>query len=194
MFVFETTYSLSLFCPLCVSLSASFWEFFSLSFFLSFFLPSSVCLIAAIMNCKLWVIDGQAFQSIMLTSGLLRISQSLDLLRRSSPLVTTLTLSQTHLFHSNSPTSYCHSPYRRIHGVLVNVDAANQSLWHDESHLCLVWFVCSESFFRSLPEDALVKVSDALEEVRHLDCNTTSLICDPAGLRHDWSISTQTVL
>ncbi|XP_031425797.1 cGMP-dependent protein kinase 1-like [Clupea harengus] len=60
------------------------------------------------MNCKLWVIDGQAFQSIMLTSGLLRISQSLDLLR-------------------------------------------------------------SESFFRSLPEDALVKVSDALEECQYSD-------------------------
>ncbi|XP_041955741.1 cGMP-dependent protein kinase 1 isoform X2 [Alosa alosa] len=60
----------------------------------------------SVMNCKLWVIDRLSFQSIMLKSGLLRISQSLDLLR-------------------------------------------------------------SAPFFRSLPEDALIKASDALEECHY---------------------------
>ncbi|XP_041955737.1 cGMP-dependent protein kinase 1 isoform X1 [Alosa sapidissima] len=62
--------------------------------------------VTAVMNCKLWVIDRLSFQSIMLKSGLLRISQSLDLLR-------------------------------------------------------------SAPFFRSLPEDALIKASDALEECHY---------------------------
>ncbi|KAL2091920.1 hypothetical protein ACEWY4_011718 [Coilia grayii] len=37
--------------------------------------------LTAVINCKLWVIDRQSFQSIMLTSGHRRISQALDLLR-----------------------------------------------------------------------------------------------------------------
>uniref|UniRef100_A0A8C3ZKM9 Cyclic nucleotide-binding domain-containing protein n=1 Tax=Denticeps clupeoides TaxID=299321 RepID=A0A8C3ZKM9_9TELE len=41
--------------------------------------------VKALMNIRLWAIDRQSFRAIMLKSGLLRISQSLELLRRSSP-------------------------------------------------------------------------------------------------------------
>uniref|UniRef100_A0A8C3ZKH2 Cyclic nucleotide-binding domain-containing protein n=1 Tax=Denticeps clupeoides TaxID=299321 RepID=A0A8C3ZKH2_9TELE len=112
--------------------------------------------VKALMNIRLWAIDRQSFRAIMLKSGLLRISQSLELLRRSSPRVTAL-----------STSSF--GPRQRAPNSL---SEANSIRWVQSAHLHYLC-VCSVPFLRSLSEERLIKASEALEEVCCLHFNVS---------------------
>ncbi len=60
-----------------------------------------VCVCAALVNSRLWVMEGQVFQRIMQRNGLITITQSLHFLRRlMSPLHTHIDLYKTRFCRS----------------------------------------------------------------------------------------------
>ena len=126
------------------------------------YLPLFLYVSVALTDIKLWAIDRQGFQTIMMRTGLIKLSQYTDFLRRYSS-------------HIMLPTS----PFLAL------------TTWEWLTSLTLN-SPPSVPSFQSLPEDILSKLADVLEEVTifskqflilalaHRRTVSVSAICSPS--------------
>lgn len=128
--------------------------------------------LAAETDSKLWVIDRQSYQSVLVQSALRRLSHTVELISRwaSDCPFDTQQVQGSAVYIRPSPrrdTSRLPTAFQCV--VLgwpslffLPPDLEGGALKTQSLHLC----VCSVPFLQPLPEDVIMKMSDLVEEVR----------------------------